>query len=186
MENFPIRKEYELPIIFEEKFLFFHRYKTINLRYKQATILEYIEFIQETKKNEINYFKWFLEKHWVDKKYLKNLKNIYQELWRKIEQSYLKWYINKSKIKTETRKIKESEQIPFNATLIHLSKELKIDPLEIMKKYTLEQLNYLSEWILYIYDNNKAKTSRKTNRKKQIENLPETEKQKLKDFINSD
>ena len=184
MKDFPLSQEYNLPIIIQKKFLFIKWNKTINITYKQATVLEYLQFLDETEKDPIHYILAFLKRH---KKFNKNdfvkLTWSIDDIWKKLQKSYLKWYFDK-KSKKSNKKVKKKDA-NFNSTLVILSRELKSDPLYLLENYTIEQINYLSEGIEYLYDEDKARTSRRKQRERELAKLDEEQKQRIHDFIHS-
>jgi len=188
MQNFPTQKEFELKINIKKKILFFNKTKIILLKYKEASVLEVIEFLQ-LEKQIIEYFSDFILKNSnATKKDLWKIILNFDKIWEKINNTFLK-FENKNTIK-KTNNSKNSETISwFNSYLVILSEKLNIDPLELLKKYTLRQFNYLTEWIIY-NANDKTKEWKQKNRmddiQKQRENLNNEDAKKIKDFIYSD
>lgn len=61
--------------------------------------------------------------------------------------TFLDVYMNKAMKWFYSRKSNE-ETMPFEAYIALLSKELNIDPIRLLKSYTPEAINFLTEWIL--------------------------------------
>jgi hypothetical protein len=59
MKNFPIRKKFELKINIKRKVLFFNKTKIILLKYKEASVIEIIEFLK-SENQIIEYFSDFI------------------------------------------------------------------------------------------------------------------------------
>jgi len=123
---------------------------------KQATLIEIVEFDYYMKKdsNEIVTYifeilqkskKWdlnFTEKHFTEIKPDK-FKNIFDFiLW-----TYCRWFYNQKE--TKTKKAKNlSWEAPFSSLLAFIFQNSN-ETLESIKKCTWEEIQYLSEWIIY-------------------------------------
>jgi len=188
MKKFPIRKKYELKINIKRKILFFNKSKVILLKYKEASIIEIIDFLK-SEKQIIEYFSDFIlsNSNATEKDLWEILKN-FDIIWKQLNNTFLKWLDNTKKEKIWWTSIKQDNWW-FNAYIVLLSEKLNIDPMKILTKYTLNQLNYFTEWIIYNINEQteqwKAK-NRMNNIKKQREDLNDKDAQKIKDFIYSD
>lgn len=191
MKNFPLQQKYELKINIKRKVLFFTKTKTILLKYKEANILEVIEFIQSDKKI-IEYFSEFiLNNSNATKKDLWQILLSFEKIWEHLNNTFLIWINNNNNTNNSVILNNEEKWSNwwFNSYITLLSEKLNIDPIYILNKYTLRQLNYLTEWIIYNI-NEQTEKWKKENRmnstKKQRENLSDTDAKTIKDFIYSD
>ena len=151
MKNFPIRQSYELKINIKRKILFFNKRKIIILKYREASVMEIIDFLQSEKKT-IEFFSDFI---------LKNSNSTEADLWyiilnfdiiwEQLNNTFLKWLNSKENNNKDSLNIEDVKEKnwTFNAYLALLSEKLNIDPINLLNKYTLNQLTYITEWIIY-------------------------------------
>ena len=194
MKNFPLRKNYILQIKIKKKVLFISMNKTILLKFQEANIKEIIEFLQSDK-NIINYFSDFiLSNSNATKKDLQQILLNFDIIWEQLNNTYFRWLNQKwnvLNIKQENNNENENENKNnwwFSSYVALISEKMNIDPISLLEKYTLNQLNYLTEWIIY-NANEQTDKWKEQNRmnviRKQRDNLSDTDAQKIKDFIYS-
>jgi hypothetical protein len=113
----------------------------------------------------------------------------FDKIWEYLNNTFLKW-LNK----VEENNIKVSDLKEwwvnwwFNSYIILLSEKLNLDPIKILNNYTLNQLNYFTEWIIYNINEQSEKWKQKNrmnNTKKQREDLNDKDAKTIKDFIYS-
>lgn len=161
-----IRKKFEMNIDIKR------RYRTTNIKveYEQATMYDVMEFIFESSKDWFNVVKWIVE--FVEantKKKLKKRDRIMiaiknNEIFQSIQDTYFEWAFSESKNWNTT--ISESNDL-VSSYISFLSSELKQDPLYLMKNYTIEQLRFFTDWVIWNL-NEKTEEWRKKNRLKEI------------------
>lgn len=189
MKNFPLQQKYELKINIKRKVLFFTKIKTILLKYQEANVLQVIEFIQSDKKI-IEYFSEFiLNNSNATKKDLSQILLSFEKIWEHLNNTFLNWFNNNIDNSNILDNNKWWSNWWFNAYITLLSEKFNIDPIYILNNYTLKQLKYLTEWIIYNINEQTdkwKKENRMNSTKKQRENLSDTDAKTIKDFIYSD
>ena len=192
MISFPLQQKYELKINIKKRVLFFNKSKTILIMYKEATVLEVIEFLQ-SKGKIVEYFSEFILKNSnANKEDLWEILLSFDKISTHLNNTYLKWLWDTKKdkpIETTEEDNKTSENWWFSSYIAILTEKLSIDPLNLLWNYTLAQFNYLTEWITYNSNESTKKwqqENRMNNIKKKRENLNDKDAQKIKDFIYSD
>lgn len=168
--DFPIRKDYRLnvkiSVSFEEK----TQDVVKLLEYKQATIMETIKELDE------------IDKEWIDKYFIKVLKDVWgfedwditllsldSETFKSFTIQYLttrfRWVINKDNLLNPKQAIEQRWWVPYSAILAIISEKLHIDPLAFQERYTFEQMTFMLEWIEY-WANAKTEEWQKKNKEK--------------------
>lgn len=185
--DFPLTKEFERTFKIQKSFFWYKYFKKITLKYNQASLYESMEFLQNIK-NPIEYYLEFLKKYSVKKLSKKDLiicLVYYKDFWWEIEKTFFLWYFEKQK---QEIIINTEDIVPFSSYIAYISKEVNIEPNILFKKYTYPQIKRLSDWIVYNNQTKeeRAETQRKKEREKQMDWLDEKERQRIKDFINSD
>jgi len=147
--NFPIRKEYTIDVNMNVKLKWVIKPAKFKIKYKQATIIETQNFIEQVEKNNLqDWVLKFLENNsnankismWIVKMNWK----FFEELINKLKLTMFHWVFNEKEDKSDWSSIQ-----PFESVLCFLCKEININPLEFVEKYTIEQMNYLLDWIIY-------------------------------------
>ena len=178
-----IRKEFNFDIEFWNK--------TVNFKYKQGLIIDFLEFINlEDWKQRLKWYIDFLEKTNTDWKFSREFLSRYiksfQKIQDKIRDTYFRWCFSK---KQTTVKIDIWE------TLASLSDIIGISLVELIWKYTFEQASYESFWKSYLkvkYAPIHKEEDRRQNEikernmlnKRKLENMSEEEEKKLKSYYN--
>jgi len=121
----------------------------ITMKFKQATIMETIDFLMLVEKWGVwDWMADFLtENSDINKttSWLMRLdKNLSQKVFDTIKNTRFKWTFWNSKGTSDS----EPSQ-PYSAILMMLCEKLSIDPMGFQEKYTVEQMNYLMEWLIY-------------------------------------
>lgn len=139
-----LRKNYEIPI----------RDKNDKLwgvvKYKQATLLECLEYSFEAKQDWFELIIWLVS-FIKDNSEIKNdntianiLKHIdINTLLDKIFNSRFKGYLSSKKWKVS------KQEIPFSSYIMSLSKYFSIDPNTVVERYTPEQIAFYIEGVIY-------------------------------------
>lgn len=180
-----IRKSIEISLIIEKRLLFWKYNKVIKLKFKQATVMEAIDFGETIKGNMFNIVIWlldFITKH-SDKKITKKDKQYIMVKWGDILDLIKKYYLWFDK-KNETK----GENPPFSSYITILSEKTWLHPLALMENYTFEQLEWITEWLVW----NANETSKEWQRKNKLflvkqraENRSEEENQKIKQILST-
>ena len=129
-----IDKVYELNISYTYKKKEFTRV----IKYKEATIVQLIEFCYESEKKHFSIYKWicdFIEaQDEQEKKFVKyNLKKLYEQISATYFIGYLSW-------EKSNKKKKEKNKDPLLSTFIYIAKYLKVDLRYFLHHYTLTQV----------------------------------------------
>jgi len=156
--DFPFQREYNLNIKIEVNFKLKNQVIEKVLKYKQATIKETLLELEE------------IENNWIDKYFLKVLKENWFEDWDitlfGLDQdkfngfvvTYLttrfrgvidKDQLEKSMKENAEKVIEQKSGVPYSAILALVSDKLNIDPLTFQERYTMEQLTYMLAGIEY-------------------------------------
>ena len=131
--------------------------KTYLFEYKQASIYETIEFIQNDKL--IDWLYEFLLRHsktdWFNKDIFIKTRRWHGEIIKTIETTYFKGAFQKNTTTSTKDKKKDrmDEDNGFWSYLMWMSEILTIEPLLLIKKYTFQQADYL--YFRGIYNKNK-------------------------------
>ena len=154
--DFPEKKDFEKDDKLNYK-------KNFTLIYKQSTIWEFIEFFKknELEKNKFleeiifnciykNKFKKFLRKFWIKNKIEKYLN--FEQIKTEILKNKFKSY--ESKFAWLDKNSKNSESL-FSFYLILFYQNFWLKPQDVLN-LTLEQFNYLMDWVIF-YNNLKTK-----------------------------
>ena len=154
--DFPEKKDFEKDYKLNYK-------KNFTLIYKQSTIWEFIEFFKknELEKNKFleeiifnciykNKFKKFLRKFWIKNKIEKYLN--FEQIKTEILKNKFKSY--ESKFAWLDKNSKNSESL-FSFYLILFYQNFWLKPQDVLN-LTLEQFNYLMDWVIF-YNNLKTK-----------------------------
>ena len=102
-----IRKSIEISLIIEKRLLFWRYNKVIKLKFKQATVMEAIDFGETIKGNMFNIVIWlldFITKH-SDKKITKKDKQYIMVKWGDILdliKKYYLWFDRKTKLRRKS------------------------------------------------------------------------------------
>jgi len=107
------------------------------------------------------------------------------KLWEVLVDSAFKWYFYKQKKEKsfdEKAKEKLDRKIPWSWWIIWFSERFHLDPTEILKKYTPEQLTEYQSWIYYI-NNELTEEGKKRNDK---DNLRKQEEYKFENDLDTD
>jgi len=132
----------------------------ITLKYQQATMRETIDFLIESQKDWFKYLEWLY--NFISSKTNISREIFDQMLWdankifEAIKSTYFRWVFTADGKKSDS-------ETPFSSYLVLLAKELSLDPLSIIDRYTFEQIAYLTEWIVWNY-NEQTPEWRKRNR----------------------
>lgn len=171
-----IRRKYQLVLKIWNKEQIFNFF--------QATAYETMEFMEDVKENDFSPIMWlfnFLNDKCITDKWLFSRKNInfkefkkfapdFERLFEIITDKYFfKSFIEEEKNETEESEEAEekNESMPFDSYLVLLAWKISLDPLEILKKYTFEQISDLWKWLVYVL-NMSSEEWRKKNQKMQV------------------
>lgn len=177
--DFPLKEEFELKIKIKKKFLFFKWNKNLIIKYKQASVLECIEFLKYSDRIQ-DYYLWFIETHSnIKKSEIVYILYNFKDIWQKLQNTFFKWYFKKMEWWTE-------EVMPFNAYITLICEKLSIEPLKLLD-YTIEQLQWITKWIIYNNqsEEDRIREARKQEREKEFSDMTEDEQKRIKDFLQS-
>lgn len=144
---FPARKEYELTALAQVGPWPFRRRARFFFKYREATLAQLFEFQEKARAGDLR--GWtveFLSKHAVNPLKPRELRAIidgWYPLWEKLKSTHLGHVEGQSEA--------AGPSAPFSATLAILSKELGIDPVSFIERYTLAQMREISEGIAWNY-----------------------------------
>lgn len=145
-----VRKKFAININIKRRYY----KKTITLEYEQATMYEVLEFLQESEKKGFSISWWvvdFVENFW-DKKLNIIDKRVISVIYEKIYDSIRETYFEGAFWLLETVwewNQEVSEDTSLSSYVVFLSKELKVDPIYILKNYTLSQLKFFTNGIVW-------------------------------------
>jgi len=146
--NYPIRKEYEISFTVNAVFKWKEVEKKFTLFYKQATILDTLEFLKVLEDDSVTQrLLEFVEKQWeLDKFTLWLIKidsKLLQTIFNTVKDTMFSWVFW-----TGGEKSSEKQQ-PYSSALVFLCEKICVWPDEFQKKYTIEQMMFLMEWVIY-------------------------------------
>ena len=153
--NFPIKKT------FEQDFLNIKWDTIFTIKYDQATILEYYEYINKSQEEQTielyNILKKFIKYSLKDKILMFLNKNYVNKIerWLKISEILVSIFQNRYRIYESIfkwiRKVdKKNKWAIDSAWLSNICKTYNISPTDLMKNYTLEQYFWFLDWIEWI------------------------------------
>lgn len=158
-----VRKKFEININIKR----WYYKKTISVKYEQASMYEINEFLYDSWKEWfqlVNRIIDFVEEN-SDKAINKFDRKIiaikFSEIFETLKNTYFKWAFN------EWWNGEEQVDDLLASYIVFLSWELKQDPLYLMKNYTIEQLKFFTDWIIWNI-NERTEEWKKKNRLKQI------------------
>ena len=132
------------------------------VKYKQLTIMECLEFNLYSQQEDFDLFKW-LDKLFGSELSYKNidLKKLMQTLYN----TAFKWFYSSKKWdpKEITEREKVKSDFEYLAFLVSVSWEIKLDPISILEKYTPEQLTLISKWLSYKINESSKEWKAKNN-----------------------
>ncbi len=171
----------KLKIKIIKEFIGIKFYKNIIITFEQAKMIDVIKFLDNTKKNEFDLWLWilnFVKEHWKVKK--NDEWSIYLHWWpifEQIKNIYFKWLFKDTKWK--------SDNSPIISLITFIAKESWISTLDILYKMTYEELELVTEWVIW----NLNEQSDKGKKKNRMANLykkserTEEEKQEIKNKL---
>jgi len=155
-----IKKDFSIEILWQElKYKQLSYYECIELHYLITKWLNIKEWTYNFLKDKIIITYEDLSKIDIDKFF-----NIYLD-------TACRWFYSKDKKKNET--------IPFEAYITFLSKEINIDPLTLIKEYTPEAINCITDGIIYNINEQTEQWRNKNRINQEIKNTPKEEKDKI-------
>lgn len=141
--DFPKREDYEMNFEISLKYGKNRIKKTVKLKYKEATISEVIELLKEEEKSV--WLKKILEWQWViEKRLVLSNKELALSLFEKLKDTMFVGVFNSKQDKKE-----KWTHRPFKSVVALISQKLHITPIDFIENYTVRQMNYLVEWIIY-------------------------------------
>lgn len=172
-----LQKEITLPIEIGDDIKFF--------KYKQYTIEETLEFEYSEQDKE----KWlfeFLNNH-AETEDDKLSKKIFNQLPFKQLYKRVVWWLCKGFYDFDRKgEVDNGDSYPVGAYVTFICNELSIEPLNLIQDYTFEQLNYLTEWIVW-NKNEQTEEWHKRNKKKrtqqEIDNMDKEEVNNILDWL---
>ena len=143
--DYPQREDFNLIVDIEVAWSVNNKLK---LKYKQATIFETMDFLKTLE--EWKTVEWtldFIKNHWGTKIALWFIKidnNLFNKVFETIKNSLFRWVFGKAEAKNDWGGTQ-----PYSAILVFVCEKLNISPHEFQNEYTIEQMNYLLDWIIY-------------------------------------
>lgn len=141
-----LEKSYEANLVINKRFLFIPYKKKLLLKFWEAKFIETIEFLESIKWDWTNIVVWllrFIENHTI-KKLTKNDRQYIMmyadKILPQIKETFFEWCFSWKENKEES---------PMSSYITILSEKLNIHPLELMNKYTMRQLEFLTEWLVW-------------------------------------
>lgn len=179
-------KKYELNLNIERRFLFIRYNKVLKLKFEQAKLIDTIEFINITSQSEFGIIMWLLnfieEKSWIklNMKIRQYIMLNRDSILKTIKETFFEWCFTKEEVKWDYS--------PFSSYITILSEKLNIDPVRLAKEYTPQQLEFLTEWLVW-NANEASKDWQKKNKLRRIsqknKNRSEEEQLKIKTILDS-
>ena len=179
-------KEYELSLKIRRKFLYIPYTKTILLKFEQAKLIDTIEFMESIKWNRVNIVIWllnFIKKHSKTKISEKDKDYIMMyadEIITQIKQTFFEWCF--------WWKDNNQENSPFSSYITLLSEKLNTSPIELITNYTPNQLERLTEWIVWNANEWTKEWQRKNrlwNIQQRAKNRTDEDKEKIDNILKS-
>lgn len=180
-----LSKSYEINLLIQKRFLFIPYTKKILLKFWEARFIETIEFIETIKWDWTNIVVWllrFVNNHSIKKPTKKDKQYIMMyadKILPKIKDTFFEWCFSWKESKEES---------PMSSYITILSEKLNIDPLELMNKYTMRQIEFLTEWLVW-NANAWSKEWERKNRLRLVQqkakNRPQEEDVKIKMILDS-
>ncbi len=141
--------------------------KSRSFVFLQATAYQTIQFIEESKQEGFSPVLWcytFLNEQCKSPKRFFTRKNVTLREFRKFWEDFVKifdiitkkwlfWSFEEKKDTDTPEKpedVEDTAEMPFDAYLAMLSERFSIDPLEMLKKYTFEQIRELGKGMVYL------------------------------------
>ena len=178
-----LEKTYEISLVINKRFLFIPYTRKILLKFWEAKFIDVIEFLEKIKwdwTNIIIRLLKFIKEH-TEKKLTKQDINwimMYADkVIPKIKETFFEWCFWWEKW---------WEESPMSSYIAILSEKLNIHPLELMNKYTMRQLEFLTEWLVWNV-NCQTKDWERKNRlwltKQKVKTRPKEEDEKIKNIL---
>jgi len=165
-----LQKEITLPIDLGDEIKFF--------KYKQYTIEQTLEF-NYAEKNEEQWLFDFLNNHAendADKLSKEEFEKLpVKELYKKV----VGWLCRGFYDFNRKEEVDKGESYPVWAYIAFICNELAIEPLHLVKNYTFEQLNYLTEWIVWNKNEQTEEWQKRNKKKKTQKEIDEMDKDAL-------
>lgn len=166
---------------------YFWQKKKITMRYKQASAEETIQFInQDWNEKIIAWVVEFMKKYsdYREKDYRYVVGN-FDKIFDTILKTYHKWVFNKEEIKNSGGSMmeKKTRKSTFWANLVYLSEKLNVHPKLLLQEYTMEQMNWLSEWLIF-NSNEASKDGQRINDRLTRDKTDMTKEDIMKKFEN--
>lgn len=126
-----LKKDFEITILWQ------------TCKYKQFSLYECIEFSYLLKQEGFKLEDWLYEylKDKIELKKTDLLKIDLNKFMDILFDTAFRWFFAKKKSSWDT--------MPYEAYIMFLSEKFNLDPDEVLKKYTPEQINFYIEWIIY-------------------------------------
>lgn len=177
-----LRKQWKIRLVIEKKMLWWKRKKEVLITYGGATLYQQMELTKaKTDEEKVAFFMGWIKKNTEKKLSPTDELAILPNLERIAEQ------IIATAFSTKSRGEKNSEFSPYSSYVVFLVQELRIEP-RVLMDYTLQEIEYLSEGILWNI-NAKSEEGQKQNRLKaqqlQAGEVLEQKKEMIDAFLKS-
>lgn len=162
-----LKKDFEIVILWK------------NIKYSQLSYYDCLEFYKKITDKDFNIVEWFQEITKSDFSKKELFKIDFEKFLKLYFDTACKWFFKKWNIAG-----KDSIS-SFESYLSFLSEKIHLDPLSILKNYTPEQLEIITEWVIFNL-NEQTKEWRSINRRKAIQKQnranPEQNKKDLEEI----
>lgn len=144
--------------------------------YTQLSYYQCLEYITYSQDKNFNLENWLLELFWEEEINWKwiDMEKLMQELYK----TAFKWFFgSKESKKTEIERIKEKYE--YLSLLISRADKWSIDPIRLLKEYTPEQINILTDGLIYHINEWDKKGQNRNRIMIEKEATPDTERQEI-------
>lgn len=161
----------------------FKYHKNIMLNFEQAKMMDIIKFIKESKKKSFDLWMWvlnFCKDHWKIKK--SDEGSIYfwsSKIFEQLKNTFFKWLFKEWGWKWE--------ETPVISLIIFIAKESLISTLDILYKMTYEELELVTEWVIWDINEQTKKWQQKNRLKLVFEkrkNRTPEEEEEIREKLN--
>ncbi len=125
--------------------------KKVILHFEQAKFIELIEFSEVIQWHWVNIIIWLLKfirdhsSHKLTKHEEEYVMGEYEVLIEKIKNTFFEWCFEQKKDNWDNSEVLN----PLSSYITVLSEKLQQDPLYILNNYTIPQLDFLTEWLVW-------------------------------------
>lgn len=145
-----IPKQYEVNIVIPKRILFFRYKKIFKLKYQTATLWESMVYEYNLNQDSNHYISWFIN-FIIEKSGKKIRKSDTIRIWNNIlsvvDILNKTYFPQKEDISFPKSNEDATTWAPFSSYIVWIAKSLNMDPIDMAKKYTQEQIDFLLLWL---------------------------------------